>query len=220
MNVKFKGKIKMKILNLFAGIGGNRTLWGDEHEITAIEHNKDIAEIYMKRFPNDETLIGDAYGYLESQYKRFDFIWASPPCITHTRMVAFPSFKPRLPDLRLYSIIIFLQRFFRGKWVVENVISHYEPIVKPTALIDRHYFWSNLPLKNKKFQKPSGNFKDLPKEILCSFLYIDESLIENLPSQLNGSHDNKRKVLRNCVIPEVGKYVLDSINIPTLDNYL
>lgn len=25
----------MKILNLYAGIGGNRKLWGDDHEITA-----------------------------------------------------------------------------------------------------------------------------------------------------------------------------------------
>ena len=29
----------MKILNLYAGIGGNRKLWGDEHEITAVELN-------------------------------------------------------------------------------------------------------------------------------------------------------------------------------------
>jgi DNA (cytosine-5)-methyltransferase 1 len=27
----------MKILNLYAGIGGNRKLWGDEYEVTAIE---------------------------------------------------------------------------------------------------------------------------------------------------------------------------------------
>jgi hypothetical protein len=31
----------MKILNLYAGIGGNRKLWGDEHEIVAVENNKD-----------------------------------------------------------------------------------------------------------------------------------------------------------------------------------
>jgi len=210
----------MKILNLFAGIGGNRTLWGDEHEITAVENNEEIANIYQKRFPNDLLYLTDAYQYLEEYYKNFDFIWASPPCQSHTRMVAFPSFKPMLPDLRLYSIIIFLRRFFKGKWVVENVISHYEPIIKPTALIDRHYFWSNLPLKNKRFQKPSGNFKDLPKEILCSFLYVDQNLIESLPSQLNGSHDNKRKVLRNCVIPEVGKYILDSVNTITMEEFL
>ena len=28
----------MKILNLYAGIGGNRKLWGDEHEVVAVEN--------------------------------------------------------------------------------------------------------------------------------------------------------------------------------------
>ena len=41
----------MKILNLYAGIGGNRKLWGDEHEITAIENNTSIAYIYQDFFP-------------------------------------------------------------------------------------------------------------------------------------------------------------------------
>ena len=27
----------MRILNLYAGIGGNRKLWGEEHEVTAVE---------------------------------------------------------------------------------------------------------------------------------------------------------------------------------------
>lgn len=29
----------MKILNLYAGIGGNRKLWGSEHQITAVEYD-------------------------------------------------------------------------------------------------------------------------------------------------------------------------------------
>lgn len=37
----------MKILNLYAGIGGNRKFWGDEHEITAVEAVPEIAEIYQ-----------------------------------------------------------------------------------------------------------------------------------------------------------------------------
>jgi DNA (cytosine-5)-methyltransferase 1 len=43
----------MKILNLYAGIGGNRKLWtpnGDEHEITAVENVKEIADIYKQFF--------------------------------------------------------------------------------------------------------------------------------------------------------------------------
>ena len=46
----------MKILNLYAGIGGNRKLWGDEHEITAVEINKDIANIYNDFFSNDKIV--------------------------------------------------------------------------------------------------------------------------------------------------------------------
>ena len=34
----------MKILNLYAGIGGNRLLWGNDHDITAIEYNLEIAK--------------------------------------------------------------------------------------------------------------------------------------------------------------------------------
>ena len=35
----------MKVLNLYAGIGGNRKLWGGV-EVTAVELNPDIAAIY------------------------------------------------------------------------------------------------------------------------------------------------------------------------------
>ena len=36
----------MKILNLYAGIGGNRKLWGDENEVTAIENNPDKIKFF------------------------------------------------------------------------------------------------------------------------------------------------------------------------------
>ena len=46
-------QINMRILNLYAGIGGNRKLWGDEHEVTAVEYDSEIAGIYQDFFPND-----------------------------------------------------------------------------------------------------------------------------------------------------------------------
>lgn len=64
----------MKILNLYAGIGGNRKLWGDEHEITAVENDPNIAKIYQEFFPNDTVIVGDAHKYLLEHYKEFDFI--------------------------------------------------------------------------------------------------------------------------------------------------
>ena len=46
----------MNILNLYAGIGGNRKLWRG-HEVTAVENNRDISQVYSKLFPKDkETL--------------------------------------------------------------------------------------------------------------------------------------------------------------------
>ncbi|GAG21491.1 unnamed protein product, partial [marine sediment metagenome] len=59
---------KMKILNLYAGIGGNRKLWGDEHEVTAVENNPEIAGIYQNNYPKDHVVIGDAHFYLLQHY--------------------------------------------------------------------------------------------------------------------------------------------------------
>lgn len=70
----------MKILNLYAGIGGNRKLWGDEHEITAVENVSEIAKIYQDFFPKDKVIVADAHEYLLEHFKEFDFIWSSPPC--------------------------------------------------------------------------------------------------------------------------------------------
>jgi len=43
----------MKILNLYCGVGGNRKLWGNDHDITAIEADPLIAQIYI----DDLTLL-------------------------------------------------------------------------------------------------------------------------------------------------------------------
>ena len=76
----------MRILNLYAGIGGNRKLWGDTHEVTAVELDPKIASIYHDFFPQDKIEITDAHKYLLEHYMEFDFIWSSPPCPTHSRI--------------------------------------------------------------------------------------------------------------------------------------
>src|SRR5690625_1182662 len=120
----------MKILNLYAGIGGNRKLWGDEHEVTAVELNKDIAKVYRDHFPNDEVIIVDAQDYLLRNYDKYDFIWSSPPCQSHSSFrqnigVRYRGVEPLYPDMALYQQIIFLQHNFNGKFVVENVNPYY-----------------------------------------------------------------------------------------------
>ena len=74
----------MKILNLYAGVGGNRKLWGGEHDITAVELDAQIAEVYADLYPNDTVIVGDAHEYLLENYMDFDFIWSSPPCPSHS----------------------------------------------------------------------------------------------------------------------------------------
>ena len=46
----------MKILNLYSGLGGNRKLWSSEHEVTAVEINKDVASAYKFLYPNDNVI--------------------------------------------------------------------------------------------------------------------------------------------------------------------
>lgn len=67
----------MKILNLYAGIGGNRKLW-EGHEVTAVENDTNIAAVYKKFYPDDELVLADAHQYLLEHFREFDFIWSSP----------------------------------------------------------------------------------------------------------------------------------------------
>lgn len=148
----------MKILNLYAGIGGNRKLW-ENVSVTAIEYDAKIAEIYKDLYPNDEVIVTDAHEYLLQHYSEFDFIWASPPCPTHSVTNHFLNAQGvvRYPDMALYQEIIFLQHFFAGKYVVENVKSYYEPLIKP-QVSGRHYFWANFKIPMLKIDSSIGRF--------------------------------------------------------------
>lgn len=190
----------MKILNLYAGIGGNRKLWGDEHEITAIELDENVAKIYQEFFPKDKVNVGDAHQYLLEHFEEFDFIWASPPCPSHSHIrkelgvEASKQNKPIYPDMKLYEEILLLQGYYKGKWCVENVISWYKPLIPPHE-INKHYFWTNYVIREipKESRGHMGSINELEKRKgfnLDKFKGID-----------------KRKALRNCVEPETGLWV-------------
>jgi len=140
----------MKVLNLYACLGGNRLLW-DNCEVTAVELDEELARLYQERFPNDTVIVADAHQYLLDHYKEFDFIWSSPPCPTHSR-ARYWGFgangkKPIYPNMSLYQEIIFLEHHFKGKYVVENVIPYYEPLI-PAKKRGRHLYWTNFRLPN------------------------------------------------------------------------
>ena len=198
----------MKILNLYAGLGGNRKLWHGM-DVTAVEYDPKIAEVYQQQYPNDTVVVGDAHRYLLEHYQEYDFIWSSPPCQSHSRMIrSGKNRKPRYPDLSLYEEILLLQYNFKGKWLVENVIPYYKYLVQPEAIVGRHVFWSNLELRNIEDVKSPANFINQTtvagSEALKKWLGIDYE--GNI--YYDGNHC-PAQVLRNCVHPLIGQQILN-----------
>lgn len=195
----------MKVLNLYACLGGNRLLW-DNCEVTAVELDPELARMYQDRFPNDKVVVADAHQYLLDHYKEFDFIWSSPPCPTHSKMRKTNTgdgerkAKASYPDMKLYEEIIFLDNFFKGKWVVENVIPYYKPLI-PATEIGRHLFWSNFTLTNLPNQRKAKNFINAKKSELEKFHKIDLSTYKG--------KQRKDQIARNLVDYEVGKHIFD-----------
>jgi len=202
----------MKILNLYACLGGNRYKWdevADNLEIVSVELDPELAKLYQERFPNDTVIVTDAHQYLLDHYKEFDFIWTSPPCPTHSR-ARYWGFgangkMPIFPDMKLYQEIIFLQHHFKGKYVVENVIPYYEPLI-PAQKRGRHLYWTNFNLPNKLSDR-GGKLKE--------FKTNSESL-----NHYNSFHDYDftkykgeqltLKIARNLVDYEAGKTILET----------
>jgi DNA (cytosine-5)-methyltransferase 1 len=197
----------MKILNLYSGIGGNRKLWGDSHQITAVEFNEEIAMIYKDYFPYDEVIIADAHEFLLKNYMNYDFIWSSPPCPTHSRM-RFTCTKQeqktrgkldvKYVDMKLYQEIILLDNYFDGKYVVENVIPYYEPLL-PAKKLGRHLFWSNFNLGTYNGEK--NVLRGNSMAVLQAQRGFDLSKFK--------IKQRKDTILLNCVDSELGLYILN-----------
>ena len=198
----------MKVLNLYACLGGNRYKWTD-CEVTAIELDPELARMYKDRFPNDTVIVADAHQYLLDHYKEFDFIWSSPPCPSHSRARYWNSSNYETkteaiyPDMKLYEEILFLQHYFRtGKYVVENVIPYYEPLI-PAQKRGRHLYWTNfnLPsnLNDRRFA--ISQTKNELQE-LCKFHSIDLTSYKGTQSLV--------KVGRNLVDYEAGLTIFNT----------
>jgi len=196
----------MKILNLYACLGGNRYKWGNEHKVTAVELDPELARMYQERFPNDTVIVGDAHQYLLDHYKEFDFVWTSPPCPTHSRVRISQKnredFDAKYPSMILYEEIIFLDNYFDGKYVVENVIPFYEPLITAKKR-GRHLYWTNFNLPNNL------NEREQPKDFIMTGSKPNEDFHEIDLSTYKGTQ-RKDKIARNMVDYEAGKTILDT----------
>ena len=189
----------MKVLNLYAGIGGNRKLW-ENVEVTAVELNPEIAKVYSEFFPNDKVVIGDAHDYLLKHFKEFDFIWSSPPCPTHS-VLNYSILVKRYPSMRLYQEIILLQSWFKGKFCIENVKPYYPPLIKQSVELGRHYFWTNYFVPVKEFTNidvSRSTAKELSKDLDFPIPKCNKArlLLRNVLKPTIGSH------LFNCAFKE------------------
>jgi DNA (cytosine-5)-methyltransferase 1 len=218
-----------KILNLYACLGGNRYKWdevakqaGIEIKVTAVELDPELAKLYQERFPNDKVIVADAHQYLLDHYKEFDFIWSSPPCPTHSKVRFSQHTKeshiPKYPDMKLYQEIIFLQNYYKGKYVVENVIPYYEPLI-PAKKRGRHLYWTNflLPSNLNGRKEGDGIISRTGDEVkkLCDFHDYDFNLYK-------GSQ-RRDKIARNLVDYEVGKSIFQTflgIELKSKDNQI
>jgi DNA (cytosine-5)-methyltransferase 1 len=205
---------EFKVLNLYACLGGNRYKWDEVAEqadinihVTAIELDPEAARLYQERFPNDTVIVADAHQYLLDHYKEFDFIWSSPPCPSHSRVrisqKTRDNFKAIYPDMKLYEEVIFLDNYFEGKYVVENVIPFYEPLITAKKR-GRHLYWSNFNLPSDIGERKMNNNM------------IEKGNIK----QLSDFHDydftkykgeqRTNKMARNLVDYEAGRTILET----------
>ncbi len=207
----------IKVLNLYAGIGGNRKLW-ENVEVTAVEYNEEIAKIYQDFYPTDEIIVTDAHSYLQDNFMNYDFIWTSPPCPTHSRM-RFKAYcngkgKALFPDMKLYEEILFLQQYTKGKnikFVVENVKSWYEPLIQP-QYVGRHSFWANFDIPKIQIKSnDTGNNKGvtLQKKMDAKGFNIQN---------WHGYKGDKRTLLNNCVEPILGLHILECVQKILVEN--
>ncbi len=203
----------LRVLNAYAGIGGNRHLWPAEWHVTAVEIDPRVAAEYARRYPNDTVLVEDAHAHVMERAHEYDARWVSPPCPTHSRLalnVARRKGAEPAPDPRLWDEIEHL-RALGGRYVVENVHTYYEPPIAPDVVTERHYYWTSTPPLTLT---PMGVLPVSGRRVGLTADAIAESY--GLPPLPAGSVADRRKAMRNAVVPHEGYEIAMAAFAPQL----
>lgn len=192
---------ELRVLNAYAGIGGNRHLWPANWKVTAVENDERVAGEYARRYPDDTVLVDDAHAVVMERAAHFDAVWTSPPCPTHSRLainVAKRKCVEPVPDPRLWDEIAHLSAL-GGRYVVENVHTYYVPPIPPDVVTARHYYWaSDVPVMLTELATlpVSGRMVGLTADAIADSY--------GLPPLPPGSVRDRRKAMRNAVVPHEG----------------
>lgn len=195
----------MRVLNAYAGIGGNRHLWPADWKVTAVEWDRRVAAEYERRYPQDLVLVSDAHEHVIQHADLFDAVWTSPPCPTHSRLAKVNASRyghDLAPDPRLMAEVKHL-RSVGVRHVVENVHTYYTPEVLPDLVTDRHYYWMTTPplLLAPLRRTIIGGWEEgsaSSDELADSY---------GLPRLEPGSVPDRNRAMRNAVIPQEGLQV-------------
>ncbi len=199
---------ELEICNGYSGLLGNALLW-EGVKVTNIELESNIIEVAKTIRPQDTFIQADAHQHLLDNVNKYGFHWRSPPCPTHSAMAKATRHDLRqYPDMTLYQEIIYLQHFCKGLWVVENVKPYYESLIKPTAILGRHYFWANFKITS--FDSPKQPKGFINKGTVKGSEEMKKWLGINYEGNIyhKGNHCPVQ-VLRNCVHPELGLHILN-----------
>ncbi len=216
----------LRILDLFCGVGGVARGFqkyllenGIEFEYYAVDINDAILLAHRILNPHSVTLKRDAYSFTDHELRSYDFIWASPPCESHSRLMwIYNKNQPEKwepPDKKLWQLI---ERLYRLgiPFVVENVRPYYRPPMRPTSYVCRHALWSNLSIPPFDYSRINIDFFEHIKDDVHKLVEYHElnGVAERIIKTIGGvrkARDALRDMVHHRVSYEIAKRVIPQI---------
>jgi len=210
----------LRILDLFCGVGGvARGLQkylienGIEFEYHAVDIDGKVLLAHKTLNPRSITFRRDAYSFSDEELEQYDFIWASPPCETHSIAGIWKRRKKKeKPDMRLYELIKRL--YSLGKpFIVENVKPYYKPPIKPTTRACRHRLWSNLSIAPIELDLPYWEHVKSKVDTLVEYHELDhvsEKIVKIL-GNMRKARDALRDMVHYRIAYEIAKQAIPQV---------